>query len=497
MIDAQRELDLLLRARHPFVAVRGADEARIEGFLRASAERLRMPFYIWSVTRGMRVAGSLAQPTRGKTLDEALDVVRRQPGPGLYLFLDLQAWWEEPATLRSLLDVGRYLELDHRALVVAGPGLTIPERLRHLCAIWDLPLPRRDELHTLAQRVIRDLGSHGPVQVHLDAAGLNRLVDNLHGLSGIEAERALCAAIADDLALTEGDLEGVLEAKRRVLQEGGALEYIVTETGLGDVGGLANLKAWLLERRDAFGERARAFGLPPPKGLVLLGVQGCGKSLAAKAIASSWGLPLLRMEAGRIYDKFIGESDKNLEQALRAAEHMAPCVLMIDEIEKAFAYAGSTDSDGGLSRRLFGRLLGWLQDRPAPVFVVATCNDVSQLPPEFIRKGRFDEIFFVDLPTPSERRAIFDVHLRRRGRDSDTFDLEALAKHSAGFSGAEIEQAIVGALYSAFSAGADLTTEGVIAELRRTRPLSVTRAEDVAALRAWAAGRTVPAGASA
>lgn len=494
MIHAQHELELLIRARHPIIGIHGADEARIEAVLRSAARTLGLPLHVWSLTQGLRSSGSLAASSRGRTLDEALDIARRSRGEALYYFKDLQSWWEDPSTLRHLLDIARHFEMDRRTLVLAGPDLTIPARLKHVCAAWHLPLPTRDELHALAQRVIQDFSGPVPVRVDLGEGGIDRLVEGLKGMTAIEAERALCAAVADDLALTDEDLGEVLELKRRVLREGGVLEYVVPDIDLGGVGGLESLKDWLARRRGAFSDDAKAFGLPPPKGIVLLGVQGCGKSMAAKAVAADWEVPLLRLEAGRIYDKFIGESDKNLEQALRAAEHMAPCVLLIDEIEKAFAYSGSTDADGGLSRRLLGRLLGWLQDRKSAVFVVATSNDVSQLPPELIRKGRFDEIFFVDLPDAGARSAILDVHLRARDRDPAHFNREAIVAATEGFSGAEIEQAVVGALYVAFSAGGELTTEHVLEEVGGTRPLSATRAEDVSALRAWARERAVPAG---
>jgi SpoVK/Ycf46/Vps4 family AAA+-type ATPase len=271
------------------------------------------------------------------------------------------------------------------------------------------------------------------------------------------------------------------------------LDCVPEREGLDDVGDLRGLKAWLEKRRKAFTPEAKEFGIPAPRGILLLGVQGCGKSLAAKAVAKTWGLPLLRLEPGRLFDKFIGESEKNLDRALATAERMAPCVLMIDEIEKGFASVVSSESDGGLSRRILGRLLGWLQEREAPVFLVATCNQITALPTELMRKGRFDEIFFIDLPALDERRQIFTVHLTHRHRDPAAFDLAALAEASDGFSGAEIEQAVVSALYTAFARGGELATEHILEEIKATRPLSVTRAEDVASLREWARGRAVPA----
>jgi len=262
---------------------------------------------------------------------------------------------------------------------------------------------------------------------------------------------------------------------------------------MGEIGGLENLKRWLAKRKKAFTPEAKRFGIPAPKGVILLGVQGCGKSMAAKAVAREWGLPLLTMEPGRLYDKYVGESDKNLEKALKTAERMAPCVLMIDEIEKGFAYVGSSEADAGLSKRIFGRLLGWLQERKASVFVVATCNQIEALPPELIRKGRFDEIFFIDLPRHDERKEIFTAHLKKRKRDPAAFDLDALAHASEGFSGAEIEQAIVSGLYTSYSAKKELDTGTLAGEISATRPLSGIMAEKISRLREWAAGRTVSA----
>ncbi len=494
MLDAHHELEVLIRARTPVVAIHGADEQRVEGLLRGMAHRMGMPLYVWSITQGLRLSGSLGEVNRGTTLEAAFASAQRTSREAVFLFKDLQTWWGDPQTTRQLLDLARHFELDRRTLIAAGPDLEVPPRLQHVCASWRLPLPGPGELRALADRVIKDFSGPVPVRVDLDEAGFQTLLDGLCGMTVLEAERALCLAVADDLALTSEDVDDVLAIKRSVLREGGVLEYVVSDLDLTEVGGLANLKAWLAKRQEAFSERAKEFGLEPPKGVVLLGVQGCGKSMAAKAIAAAWGMPLLRLEAGRMYDKFIGESDKHLDKALAAAEHMAPCVLLIDEIEKGFAQSASSDADGGLSRRLLGRLLGWLQDRRAPVFVVATCNDIEQLPPELMRKGRFDEIFFVDLPIAAERGAILAVHLARRGRSPDRFDLDALAAAAEGFSGAELEQAIVAALYNAFSAGHELDTETLLEELGATQPLSVTRSEAVDALRAWAQGRTVPAG---
>jgi SpoVK/Ycf46/Vps4 family AAA+-type ATPase len=354
-------------------------------------------------------------------------------------------------------------------------------------------LPAQADLRALAQEVFGNLARQHKLGPAPDADILDKIATALRGLTLFEAERALTRAVLDDLTLGPRDIEVIAEMKKELLSRERVLDCVPEREGLDDVGGLRGLKAWLEKRRKAFTPEAKEFGIPAPRGILLLGVQGCGKSLAAKAVAKAWELPLLRLEPGRLFDKFIGESEKNLDRALATAERMAPCVLMIDEIEKGFASVVSSESDGGLSRRILGRLLGWLQDREAPVFLVATCNQITALPPELMRKGRFDEIFFIDLPVLDERRQIFTVHLARRHRDPAVFDLTALAEASEGFSGAEIEQAVVSALYTAFARGAELATEHILEEIKATKPLSVTRAEDVESLREWARGRAVPA----
>ena len=318
-------------------------------------------------------------------------------------------------------------------------------------------------------------------------------MSDLRGLSLFEAERALARALVEDGSLTAADRPRVRETKRVLVEGGGLLDFVPAPDGMDQIGGLDRLKRWIATRRVGFlpspGERP----LDPPRGILLLGVQGCGKSLAAKAVAASWELPLLSLDAGRMLAPYIGESERNLRDALKRIERMAPCILWIDEIEKAFVSVRSTETDGGVSKRLLGALLTWMQERAAHVFLVLTANSVQELPPELVRKGRVDEIFFIDLPGAAARADIFRLHLQRRGEAVPRFDLPALAAASAGFSGAEIEQAIVSALYEARAARVPLDTSGLLVALRSTRPLSVVRAEPIAALRSWAAGRCVPA----
>jgi SpoVK/Ycf46/Vps4 family AAA+-type ATPase len=322
---------------------------------------------------------------------------------------------------------------------------------------------------------------------------LEQLVQMLRGLTTQEAARLVSAAIHDDGVLDGAQLPRIMEAKRARLGTLGCLESITADVSPEDIGGLRHLKRWLNLRREGFSARAREFGIDAPRGMLLLGVQGCGKSLCARVVASAWRMPLLRMDPGVLYQKFIGESEARLREALQQAESMAPVVLWIDEIEKAFASASSDSADGGLSQRMFGSLLTWMQDHSAPIFLIATANNIGQLPPELMRKGRFDEIFFVDLPAAAEREAIFAIHLRKRRRDKSQFDLGRLVAASEGFSGAEIEAAVISGLYQAFAANTQCTTDHLLAAMQATQPLSVLMREHVEQLRAWARCRCVPA----
>src|SRR6266540_2781100 len=435
-MDALRTLEILITSRTPFIAIETLEEDRVEQALERVAQRLRIPLFVWTMTRGLRRAGALEPLYDTKEPLKALRNLADLPNEGIYLMKDL------------------YRAVGDAAVV-------------------------RTRQHRLGQPPTPDI--------------LDKIATALRGLTLFEAERALTRAVLDDLTLGPRDIEVIAQMKKEILSRDRVLDCVPQKEGLDDVGGLRGLKAWLEKRRNTFTPEAKQFGVEAPRGILLLGVQGCGKSLAAKAVAKTWELPLLKLEPGRLFDKFVGESEKNLDRALATAERMAPCVLMIDEIEKGFASVVSSESDGGLSRRILGRLLGWMQERAAPVFLFATCNQITALPPELMRKGRFDEIFFIDLPAPDERRQIVAIHLTRRHRDPAAFDLEALAAASEGLSGAEIEQAVVAALYTAFARHALLSTEHILEEIKATKPLSVTRAEEVGALREWAKGRAVPA----
>jgi SpoVK/Ycf46/Vps4 family AAA+-type ATPase len=356
-----------------------------------------------------------------------------------------------------------------------------------------LSLPNEEALRRIVQETLRTCDASGPIKINITKGDLSTIVRNLRGLSARQARQVVRDAVCDDLKLDANDLNTMLAQKRRLVQGEGLLQYVQAPVDMDQIGGLRRMKFWLEQRNCALGDDAIKFGIEPPRGVLMLGVQGAGKSLAAKAVATAWKRPLLRLDVGALYDKFIGESERRLREALRQAEMMSPIILWIDEIEKAFASAAAQSADGGLSKRMFGALLTWMQERQAPVFLVATANDIEALPPELLRKGRFDEIFFVDLPDAEARSMIFAIHLRKRKRDPKTFDLDRLAQAAEGYSGAEIEQAVMSALQSSFAAQKDLTTEAIVEALTNSPPLSVVMAERMTALRQWAQGRCVPA----
>jgi len=492
-MDALRTLEILITSRTPFIAIETLEEDRVEQALERVAQRLNIPLFVWTMTRGLRRAGALEPLYDTKEPLKALRNLSDLPNAGIYLMKDLYRSLGDAAVVRTLQDLARAFSHDRRAIVLTAPRVELPSELATLASLVKLELPTEEDLRALAQEVFGTLSRQHRLGPPPDPDVLDKIATALRGLTLFEAERALTRAVLDDLTLGPRDIEVIAQMKKEILSRDRVLDCVPQKEGLDDVGGLRGLKAWLEKRRDALTPEAKKFGVEAPRGILLLGVQGCGKSLAAKAVAKTWSLPLLRLEPGRLFDKFIGESEKNLDRVLATAERMAPCVLMIDEIEKGFASVVSSDSDGGLSRRILGRLLGWMQEREAPVFLVATCNQITALPPELMRKGRFDEIFFIDLPGLDERRQIFAIHLTRRHRDPKSFDLDALAAAAEGFSGAEVEQAVVAALYTAFARRAELTTEDILEEIKATRPLSVTRAEEIDALREWAKGRTVPA----
>jgi SpoVK/Ycf46/Vps4 family AAA+-type ATPase len=493
--DKRDELRLLINSRHPIITVETSEESRVEELAAQVAAELDIPFFTWSVTAGMVRRGTDQAMYDTEDPDKALHNISLIRGEGIFLLRDFARYLEQDKILRRMREIAASFREVRRSILLSAPVLKLPAELDDDAVEFHLDLPDATLLLKVTQEMLgASRASNNQFRMELDPASVRQLAQNLAGLTMDEARRTLAKCL-----LARGRADGqlvadVLEAKRASLKQEGVLEYLRAEAKFADVADLKALKEWLRKRRGALTPEGKQFGLEPPKGVLITGVQGCGKSLSARAVAGEWGLQLARLDAGALYDKYIGESEKRLRKSLEVAEQLAPLVLWIDEIEKGFAATtSSADVDAGLTQRILATLLTWLQDRKAAVFLVATSNNIAALPPELLRKGRFDEIFFVDLPDAEARAELFRIHLRRRGREVAQFDLAALAAASEGFSGAEVEQAVVAGMYAAYSGQQQLSTEVLLGEIRGTRPLAVTRREDIARLRAWAADRAVRA----
>jgi len=485
------DLELLLRSHVPLITVETRDELRVTRLFSRMGIKLAMPVMSWTATRGLqRIDFEAAPQKHASEPRQALGQIKATETPGIYLLLDFHPYLEDPYNVRLLKEIALdYHRLGH-TLVLVSHELELPPELEGFSARFSLSLPGPEQLEAIVREEAGNWSqaNHGS-KVRTDRKTLQLVIAQLRGLTTADARRIIRSVVHDDGAISKDDLERVTRARYRLLETSGALSCEFDTTEFADVGGLQGLKRWIKLRRIPFLEADNP--RDAPRGILLVGVQGGGKSLAAKAVAGMWQVPLLRLDFGTLYNKFFGETERNLREALQAAEAMAPCVLWIDEIEKAIA---SGDYDSGTSRRILGNLLTWMAERTAPVFIVATANVIEHLPPELIRKGRLDEIFFVDLPDAATRAEIFAIHLRKRDHDPLEFDLPELAQLSAGFSGAEIEQAIVAATYLAREQQIPMHTGHIRAELSQTRPLSQVMAEKVARLRSWARERTVPAG---
>ncbi len=503
MNDVER-LEFLMKGSCPGVMMVTHEEDHALEIVRAAVLPTQRKLFIWSASEGVKEG--MFKPKQGlhneeeRALQQAsespcvgLVVMSQVPAGSVCVALDLAEHLKDAKCLRLLRDLLRRYEQADCTLIFIDPIDALPEVVKNEVRSFELSLPDELELEELVKKTLRRYHYENPIEMGISKKGFDAIIRNLRGLTRKQAERIIVETVADDRKFTDEDLNIVLASKRQLVQKGGLLEYVQTPLTLDEIGGMTSLKTWLKHRKQAFTSGASDFGLQAPRGVLMLGVQGGGKSLCAKAIATAWQQPLLRMDPSTLYASYIGQSEHNLREALRQTEMMAPVILWIDEIEKAFASAASNSSDGGLSQRMFGTLLTWMQDHTEPVFVVATANNIEALPPELLRKGRFDEIFFVDLPTAAVRQQIFAIHLRKRRRDPETFDLKALAQASEGFSGAEIEQAILSALYQVYGGKGDLTTDVVLRTLTASPPLSVTMAERMQSLRLWARDRCVPA----
>ncbi|MEO1573433.1 MAG: AAA family ATPase [Pseudomonadota bacterium] len=486
------DLKLVLQSETPIVVIETLDEPQLLHLLVnetiATGASAYQPLFRWSITDGLqRLDIDLEVPADAAEPESVLRHIRKSRQPGVYVLLDFHPYLREPVNVRLLKDIAIDTDRGRRSVVLLSHKIDIPPELEHLCLSFDMTLPDAHERRRIVEDVAREWVSENPgSSVQADQRAFDLLISNLAGLTHSDTRRLARNAIFQDGAITRSDLAPVMEAKYRLLNRDGILSYEYDTAQFAQVGGQGRLRTWLSRRRSAF--RDSDSRLDPPRGMLLLGVQGCGKSLAAKAVAGVFDVPLLKLDFGRVYNKYHGESERNLRTALATADVMSPCVLWVDEIEKSIA---SGQEDSGTSNRILGTFLTWMAERKNQVFVVATANDVSAMPPELMRKGRFDETFFVDLPGQATREELFRVHFERRDVDVAPFNVEQLAHMTDGFSGAEIEQAIVSAMYTAHAQDVPLDGGHVINEIRGTYPLSVTMREKISQLRHWAADRAV------
>ncbi|MCB1228785.1 MAG: AAA family ATPase [Verrucomicrobiae bacterium] len=496
MSNTAPDFRLLVESFHPVIVVDSLEESRLARLLEEISDELVMPIFTWSATEGLCRDADRRALDRSTTHPlAALQYLQQLSCESLFFLKDIAPFLKDPATARQFREVATQFLHTRSCLVVSGHGIELPPEIAAMAAHFELQLPTAEEIGAELDATVRSLQERGQLgAAPTDPHTRESLIQSLNGMTLNQARQCIARAALDDGVIDLDDCWRIIQEKAKQIREDSVLEYFPPGDDLPALGGFDNLKRWLQRATVGFSPEAQALNLEPPKGVLLTGVQGCGKSLAAKLIARDWNVPLLKLDAGRLYNKYIGESERNFRKATRLAESLAPAVLWIDEIEKAFGggASGGESTDGGTSQRLLGGFLTWLQEKSAAVFVVGTSNDLFALPPEFLRKGRFDEIFFIDLPNAGERHHIFDIHLRRRNQETETFDLAALVVATEGFSGAEIEQAIIAALYESLYQRQPLTTELLLHEIRQTVPLSRTRAEDIQRLRADAHGRFVP-----
>lgn len=499
------ELAVYIKAGYPILSIVSGEEDRVlerVEALRGNAKLFPKPreLYVWSVSRGLlNEAGQAVGKDDTRCPEAALAAVAKAKGPALFVMKDFHPYLKDnfpnsSLIVRMIRDLVNELKRGGKALLWVSPVLFIPQELEKDVTVLDLPLPAEAEYRAILEEIVAGVKDNPRVVIDLDDEGKDRLVKACSGLTKAEAENALARTIVSRGRLDGEDVRSILAEKEQIIRKSGILEYTAAVENFDHVGGLGNLKRWLKRRNEAFSQKARDFGLPHPRGVLLVGVPGCGKSLCAKAVASVWQKPLLKFDLGRIFGSLVGESEERMRKALAVAEGVAPAVLWIDELEKGLSGAAGGGGDGGVATRVFGNLLTWMEEKKKPVFVVATANDVSRLPPELLRKGRLDQIFFVDLPDPRERAEIFAIHMARRQRDPGDFDLGALVRATGEFSGAEIEHVVEEALDEAFASEEKrLTTEHLLAAARQVVPLAKSRARDIEELRRWAAENCVPA----
>lgn len=493
-MDATKEIEVLVRAKYPILYVVSWEERRVEEAVRSVAEKLNRNLHTWSVTQGMqpsiRRASGPAKPSNLPGELEALAQIHESAEFTLFVLRDFHPYMKDTRVIRLLRDLAARLRGRSQTLIIVSPQLNLPVELEKDLTVLEFPLPDRDEIAKQLDSVIEAVKDNKNIDVALSSDDREQIVRSAMGLTSDEIESALARSLVEHKKLT---IDNIIEEKKQIVRKTGMLEFYPSLNTLSDIGGLDLLKDWLTKRSRSFTDAARDFGIPNPKGILIIGVQGCGKSLVAKAVSNAWNLPMLKMDVGRIFGSLVGQSEQNMRRAIKIAESLAPCILWIDELEKGFAGMGGGVSDSGTTARVFSTFLTWMQEKTKPVFLIATGNNVSALPPELLRKGRFDEIFFVDLPDLKEREDIFKIHLKKRNRQPSKFKVKELAKITDGFSGAEIEQVVIGGLNHAFFEGRELSFTDLKEEAENQIPLSRMMKEDIAALREWSKLRARPA----
>jgi SpoVK/Ycf46/Vps4 family AAA+-type ATPase len=508
----RENLENLLKARFPLIYIESYEEQRVLAEITAvvaDKDRLRTPrkLMVWSSTEGLTVPGGQG-PANSKAPADALAIAQATTEPTVFVFKDLHTAFGDNGKPADQLAIRRLRDIAYSfkngssllTLIIVAPVLKLPIDLDKEITILDFPLPTEAEILKILENMVESNKADGRIIFEVTEAGKEKLAKAALGLTLNEAENAFARAMVEDGKLSDTDVDTVLDEKRQTIKKSGILEFINVDVALEDVGGLQNLKRWLLKRNESWLDEAKSYGLPAPKGILITGVPGCGKSLTAKAIGAAWQLPLLRLDIGKIFAGLVGSSEQNMRTAIKTAEAIAPCILWIDEIEKGFA-GSSGSGDSGTSSRVFGSFLTWMQEKKESVFVIATANNIDKLPPEFLRKGRFDEIFFVDLPTLSERKLIWDLHLNKRLKSEEVLGdtkldeklYVLLAEQTEGYSGAEIEQAVIAGLFDAFSEKRSITPDDLVRSVKNMVPLSITQAETIETIREWANVRAVAA----
>lgn len=476
-------IETLIRARYPLIYVVSFEENRVESELLRITQNRKKQIYKWSITNGLEnpdgsFLGEFKDPIK------VLEYILQSDINGIFVMKDYHPYLNEPVVIRKLRDVAHSLKTSMKNVVFLSPVLKVPVELEKEISVVDYNLPGKEEIGQIVKSISESIGEADKLEISRNPMLLQKVVEAALGLTAEEAENVFAKSLVQT---GDFNLKIILSEKEQIIRKSGVLEYCHVNENMKGVGGLDELKKWLNKRGKAFTLEARDFGLPEPRGVLLLGIPGCGKSLTAKAISSMWQLPLLKLDVGKVFSSLVGSSEENVRRAIQTAESIAPSILWLDEMEKGFSGLGSSgQTDGGTTARVFGTFLTWLQEKKTPVFVVATCNNVSQLPPELLRKGRFDEIFFVDLPSKEERKEIFRIHLEKRNRDSKGFNIEKLAEKSIGFSGSEIEEVIVSSLYDAFDDGKELDQAYIEKTIENMVPLSQTMEDQIKGTREWA-----------